>query len=249
MEISRTAPPLPGFTVAAQEWRRVAFVHWRVPAERVAPLLPRGVVPDILDGSTWVGLIAFELGDARVGPITVGARWGSFTEVNVRLYGVDERGRRGVVFRSLEASSLPAVLAARALFSLPYMWARSKHRPRPGGWEYASRRIVPLSAEPGPRFQFGVTVDPTRTVDDEQAQFLTARWGLFQERFGRTQWLPNEHEPWVLHPAEMTFLQDGLMAAAGLPGVVDRPPDSVLFSPGVTSRFGRGEWITPREGR
>lgn len=43
------------------------------------------------------------------------------TEVNVRLYGVDGQGRRGVVFLSLEASSLPAVLAARALFSLPCM--------------------------------------------------------------------------------------------------------------------------------
>jgi uncharacterized protein YqjF (DUF2071 family) len=233
--------------VAAQEWRRLAFVHWRVPVDLVAPLLPRGVVPDVMDGSTWVGLIAFELGAARVGPLAVGARWGSFTEVNVRLYGVDEHGRRGVVFRSLEASSLPAVLAARGLFNLPYMWARSEHRPRPGGWEYASRRIAPLSAQPGPRFQLAVTVDTTRTVNDELSQFLTARWGLFQGRFGRTQWLPNEHEPWVLHPAEMTFLKDELVAAAGLPGIVERPPDSVLFSPGVNARFGRGEWLDLRD--
>ena len=123
------------------------------------------------------------------------------------------------------------------------MWARSDHRPRLGGWEYASRRIAPLSSRPGPRFQLAVEVDTTRTVDDELSGFLTARWGLFQGRLGRTQWLPNEHEPWVLHPAEVTFLRDELMEAAGLPGVVDGPPDSVLFSPGVNSRFGRGEWL------
>ena len=248
VDISPTAPPLRGPIVAAQEWRRLAFVHWRVPADRVAPLLPRGVAPDILDGSAWVGLIAFELGDARVGPLTFGARWGSFTEVNVRLYGVDERGRRGVVFRSLEASSLPAVLGARGLFNLPYMWARSEHRPGPDGWEYTSRRIVSLSSQRGPRFQLGVTVDTARTVNDELSQFLTARWGLFQGRFGRTQWLPNEHEPWVLHPARVTFLRDELVAAAGLPGVVDRPPDSVLFSPGVNARFGRGDWLDTARG-
>ncbi len=221
----------------------MAFVHWRVPAERVAPLLPRGVVPDIEDGSAWVGLIAFELGDARVGPFTLGARWGSFTEVNVRLYGVDEQGRRGVVFRSLEASSLPAVLAARGLFSLPYIWARTAQRPRPGGWEYTSRRVRPAFSKPGPGFRLAVTVDSTRTVDDEVSLFLTARWALFQGRLGRTQWLPNEHEPWVLHPAEMTFLRDDLLAAAGLPGIADGPPDSVLFSPGVNAKFGRGEWL------
>ena len=72
--------------------------------DRLAALVPRGVVPDVMDGSSWVGLIAFRLGDARVGPFPPTPRWGSFTEVNVRLYGVDEQGRRGVVFRSLEDS-------------------------------------------------------------------------------------------------------------------------------------------------
>lgn len=244
MDITETAPPLRGRVVAAQEWRQVAFVHWRVATDRVAALLPRGVVPDVMDGSSWVGLIAFRLGDARVGPLPPTPRWGSFTEVNVRLYGVDERGRRGVVFRSLEASSLPAVIAARALFSLPYVWARTAQRPSPGGWEYASRRIA-VPPRRGPGFRLGVEIDQTRRVHDDLSLFLTARWGLFQGRFGRTQWLPNEHEPWVLHPARVTSLRDGLMAAAGLPGVVDGPPDSVLFSPGVDARFGRGE-LLPR---
>jgi uncharacterized protein YqjF (DUF2071 family) len=85
-----------------------------------------------------------------------------------------------------------------------------------------------------------VSVDETRTVDDDLSLFLTARWGLFQERLGRTLWLPNEHEPWVLHPARVTALYDELCAAAGLPGIVDSPPDSVLFSPGVDARFGLG---------
>lgn len=243
MDISETASPLRGGVVAAQEWRQVAFVHWRVPPDRIAPLLPPGVVPDVWGGSSWVGLIAFRLGDARVGPFPPTSRWGSFTEVNVRLYGVDGQGRRGVVFRSLEASSLPAVVAARALFSLPYNWARTAQRPRSHGWEYASRRIAASPTRRGPGFRLGVTVDRSSTVSDDLSRFLTARWGLFQSRFGRTQWLPNEHEPWLLHPARATSLRDDLVAAAGLPGVVEGPPDSVLFSPGVDARFGRGELL------
>lgn len=246
MHLTRTAPPLHGPTVAAQEWRDVAFLHWRVPAEVVAPLLPRGVAPDVFDGSTWVGLIAFELGDARVGPFPPTPIGGRFTEVNVRLYGVDAQGRRGVVFRSLEASSLPAVLAARALFSLPYMWARSARRPGPHGWEYASRRVSLHPTRRGPAFRLGVSVDSSQTVDDDLSRFLTARWGLFASRFGRTRWLPNEHEPWILHPAHVTTLRDELCAAAGLPGIVDAPPDSVLFSPGVDARFGRGTLLDAR---
>ena len=238
MELTRTAPPLSGGVVAAQEWRQVAFVHWRVAPEVVAPLLPSGVAPDVFDGSTWVGLIAFRLGDARVGPFPPTSRWGSFTEVNVRLYGVDGAGRRGVVFRSLEASSLPAVVAARALFGLPYVWSRTDQRQTSDGWQYASRRRGVLPSSPEPRFRLDVSVDYSRRVDDELSLFLTARWGLFQGRLGHTQWLPNEHETWVLHPARVTTLHDELCAAAGLPGIVDGPPDSVLFSPGVDARFG-----------
>lgn len=244
MEESWAAPALRGPVVASQRWNDVAFVHWRVDPQVVAPLLPRGIVPDVEGGTSWVGLIAFELADARIGPLPAPGRSGSFTEVNVRLYGVDASGRRGVVFRSLEASSLSAVTAARALFSLPYMWALTGQRRREGGWEYASRRVsAPTMRARGARFRLAVDVDRTRTVDTELSRFLTARWGLFGQRFGRTRWLPNTHEPWVLHPARVVSLHDELCAAAGLPGVSNRPPDSVLFSPGVLARFARGGTI------
>jgi uncharacterized protein YqjF (DUF2071 family) len=129
------------------------------------------------------------------------------------------------------------------LFGLPYMWARTAQRATPDGWEYASRRITGSPVHLGPGFGMSIAVDSTRTADDDLSLFLTARWGLFQERLGRTQWLPNEHEPWVLHPARLVSLRDELCAAAGLPGVVQGPPDSVLFSPGVTSKFGPGTWL------
>ena len=44
---------------------------------------------------------------------------GSFLETNVRLYSVDEHGRRGVVFRSLEADRLLPVLTARGRSGCP----------------------------------------------------------------------------------------------------------------------------------
>ena len=44
-----------------QWWLDLAFLHWAVEPRRVAPLLPRGVVPDTLYGTTYVGLIAFRM--------------------------------------------------------------------------------------------------------------------------------------------------------------------------------------------
>ena len=73
---------------------------------------------------------------------------------------------------------------------------------------------------------------------DAAADFLTARWGLFATRFGKTIFLPNHHEPWPLVEAQLESLSDTLLERAGIPTLAGRAPDSVLYSPGVTTRFG-----------
>lgn len=231
--IRRAAPPLVGGPIASQRWSDLTFLHWRVDPGVVAPLLPPGVVPDEYGGATWVGLIPFLLSRATLFGSPPMPYVGRFVEVNVRLYGVDAAGRRGVVFRSLEASRLAAVVVARAVFGLPYFWSRTTMDADGELIRYSSRRL-------GGGPSSTIVSRPGAVVDaDPLADFLTARWGMFTTRGGRTRFLPNEHEPWPVHTAELFGLDDELVAAAGLPGVTDRAPDSVLFSPGVTTRFGR----------
>lgn len=231
--ISRVADPMAGRVMAAQDWRDVSFLHWRVDPDEVRHLLPGGIEPDVFDGSTWVGLIAFRLERARVRGLPPLPYVGTFTEVNVRLLTVDPDGRRAVAFHSLEAARLAAVLAARAMYSLPYRWSRTAQRRLGGVIEYASRRHLGVG-----RLNLRVEPDPANHVDDDLSTFLTARWALVQRRFGRTMRLPNTHEPWRLHPSRLLTLREDLLAGAGLPTLSQRPPDSVLFSPGVSAKFG-----------
>ena len=233
--ITLESPPLPGRTTASQRWSNLAFLHWRVPASTVAPLLPPGIRPDEFDGSSWVGLIPFVLDRATIAGSPPVPYFGEFVEVNVRLYGVDATGRRGVVFVSLEASRLAAVLAARAAFSLPYEWASTRVSHAAGEWHYSARRHLARGIASDIRVTPGST-----PVSSELAAFLTARWGLFTRRGRHTLFLPNEHSTWPLFDARLVSLDDTLLAAAGFPGLVDREPDSVLWSPGVTTRFGTG---------
>jgi uncharacterized protein len=237
--ISVTPPQPIRRAVASQRWEDATFLHWRVPSERIAPLLPAGIRPDEFDGSSWVGLIAFRLAGATVGPSPAIPYFGTFTEVNVRLYGVDADGRRGVVFLSLEAARLAAVIAARAMFSLPYMWSRTGQTATADVHTYWSSRIGASGSS-----SLSALPDRTATADSELDHFLTARWALFERMRGRTMRLPNTHEPWQLHPARLLHLDDTLLGAAGLAGVADAPPDSVLFSPGVTARFGAGDRVS-----
>jgi len=232
--ISTIGPSLGGMTVASQRWTSLTFLHWRVDSAQVAPLVPPGVRPDEHDGSSWVGLIGFHLGKATLAGSPPVPYLGDFPEINVRLYGVDDGGRRGVVFVSLEASRLISVIAARTVFSIPYFWSSTAMEVVGPRVEYSARR----HRGPG-RTAFSATVLGEEVVGHNTADFLTARWGLYTRRLGRTIYLPNTHEPWELQSAALDSIDDTLLEVAGFPGVAERMPDSVLYSAGVTARFGR----------
>jgi uncharacterized protein YqjF (DUF2071 family) len=234
--LSATPPHRIAHPVFSQSWLDLTMLHWAVEPAVVAPLLPAGTVPDLLDGRTYVGLVPFVMAGVRVLG-TPPLPWLSrFAETNVRLYAVDGAGRRGVVFCSLEASRLLPVLVAQAAYALPYRWARMRVRHGVGTVAYASSRRWP-----GPRGARSVVrVRTGEAYDaDELSLFLTARWGLFS-RFhgGRTVWAPVDHEPWPLHRATVLDLDDELVAAAGLPAEGE---PHVLWSPGVHVRIGRPE--------
>lgn len=233
--LSATSPEQVRRPVFRQRWGALTMLHWPVDAAAVAPLLPAGTRPDLHEGRTYVGLIPFVMSEVRVLGLPPLPWLSRFPETNVRLYAVDDAGRRGVVFRSLEASRLLPVLVAQAAYALPYRWARMSVEQRDGTVTYRTSRRWP-----GPRRVGGVVrVRPgPRATDDPLALFLTSRWGLFAPLpAGRTAWAPVEHPPWPLHEAELLELDDDLVLAAGLPRPEGTP--HVLWSPGVDVRFGR----------
>lgn len=244
------APALPGRAVIRQRWSDLTFLHWRVSPELIAPLLPPGTRPDVVDGSSWVGLIAFRLSDSSFFGSPAIPYVGTFPETNVRLYSVDERGRRAVVFCSLDASRLVSVLTARAAFGLPYRWARMsmgrRQEERGDVVAYRSRRHLAdvllgrkrnPDGTPRASTHLVARVLPESVVDDPAATFLTARWAFHESHLGRTRLGSNRHGRWPLQRAELLHLDDSLLAAAGFPGLAATPPDSVLFSSGVETVF------------
>jgi uncharacterized protein YqjF (DUF2071 family) len=241
--ITQQAPPLASRAVLAQSWCDLVFAHWRVPSSIVAPLLPAGIVPDEFDGSSWVGLIPFRMRRTTVAGSPVIPYFGSFVEVNVRLYGVDPGGRRGVVFRSLEANRLASVLVARAALSLPYFWSTASMQTNGRLLTYRSER----HGSGSPRSSIAVETTREAVDGDPLAEFLTARWTLFVSRGGVTRTMHNEHEPWPLFRAELVHLDDDLVSAAGLAGIASRQPDSLLWSPGVRTSFAAPEARSPRQ--
>ncbi len=232
-------PDPPGDTprpFLTQSWLDLAFLHWEADPDEVAAVLPAGTVPDTLKGTTYVGLVAFRM--HRVGWFRLpGIPYlGTFPETNVRLYSVDEHGRRGVVFRSLDASRLIPVAVARTAFRLPYLWSRMSVERDGDTLTYTSTRRWP--GPRGARSRIAIRVGERVAEPSELENFLTARWGMHNAFFQRSVYLPNTHSRWPLWSAELLGCDEDLIRAAGLSAPAG-PPVSVLYSPGVPVRFGR----------
>ncbi len=236
MEPITVDPARPVRALLTMDLLDVAFLHWPAGPHLVASLLPGGTRPDVFGGASYVGLVALRM--SRVGfPGLPGLPYlGTFPQINLRLYTVGRDGRRGVVFRSLDAARLVPVLAGRSVLRLPYHWASLRVHRDGEVMTYQSRRRWP---GPGDAFlRLALRIGEPLAEPSELERFLTARWGLHTAWFGRrASYLPNEHPRWPLHRAELIQLTENLTRRAGLP-VPGTGPVSVLYSPGVRMRTG-----------
>ncbi len=216
-------------------WSTLTFLHWAYPPGTVQRLLPSGLEVERYDGLAWVGLVPFRMTVSWPGVPAL--PWLSvFPETNVRTYARGPGGRTGIWFLSLDASRLPAVLAARGGWGLPYFWARMRVARVGDTVRYASVRRWP-----GPRAQLAAEVrvgDPIPAEDlGALDHFLTARFALWAHHGGRL-WLSRaEHPAWPLRRASVTRLDGTLISASGLP-----PPTSdplVHYADGVPVRVAR----------
>jgi uncharacterized protein len=222
-----------GPVLVRQTWRDLFYVHWPVPPAAVARFFPAGTRPDTLDGQTYVGIVGLTMATTRLPGVP---RLASMYELNVRLYSVDDAGRHGVIFLSMDVSRPDAVLAARLSLRLPYVWSR----------------LLPIRSEAGVVAGFHVRrrVRPrlTTRVEVEIGEpivrpspldvFLTARWGLHTRALRGTTWVPITHPPFPLHQARALHAEQELLTCVGVP-TPDEAPVGVLWSPGLDAQIGR----------
>ena len=196
-------------------WRDLLFLHWQVDAVRLRRLIPRELDLDLFDGKAYVGLIPFWMPNIHVAsPIAVPIAETVF-EVNVRTY-VHRKGREpGVWFFSLDASSLPAVVAARIGYKLPYHWSKMKvDRGERGCVRYCSRRL--LSPAVGCRVEYERGGVPSPAEPGTLAHFLVERYILYAGHRGAIYRANVRHEPYPLQNAKLGSVQENLIAAAGI---------------------------------
>ena len=218
--------------VMVQQWKDLAYIHWRYPIAEIQALLPAGIEVDSFDGSAWVGLIPFSMKNIGVPRLPAVPYFGSFPEVNVRTY-VRRNGVPGVWFFSLDVNRFLPALVARVTYFLPYCWGKASNRRTDTTLETEVRRKWPSRASTSIRIAIGEPIEHP----DDLSVFLSARWGLYSRGVGKgLRYAPVDHERWPLWTAQLVSLSDTLLTAAGLSAPVGDP--HVMFSPGVSVRIG-----------
>jgi uncharacterized protein YqjF (DUF2071 family) len=227
-------PPLAGPVYFDQCWTDLTFVHWPVNPASVAHLYPPGARPDVYaDGLTYVALVPFAMSRTVIGGSVPLPYFGRFLETNIRLYSVDDAGRHGVLFRSLETARLVVVPTIRIGMGIPYTWARMRMTRSGDRITYDSVRRWPRRG-----LRSRLSIDVGAAVEPTPLEvWLTARWGAHTRMAGRTWWVPNTHVGWPLQAAEVVDLSDELLGASGVTAA--GAPLRALYSAGVRTQFGR----------
>jgi uncharacterized protein YqjF (DUF2071 family) len=228
-------------TAGYQRWRKLAFLHWKVPASTLQPLIPNELTIEEFDGSAWLGLVPFSMERIRPWwfPAVPGISW--FLETNIRTYVVDRNGVRGVWFFSLDANKQLAVTVARTFWHLPYRMAQMTMTvgKSPDGLTLLHYRGT-RTEQPPAEYDVSLSVDlqapVTAAAADTLEHFLVERYILFaQKRNGELMSGQVHHAPYLLQPIVSCRVSQSLSSAEGCPSLIT-PPDHAAYSEGVDVR-------------
>ncbi len=247
--------------IGYQTWTDLLFVHWRLPAAAVRPLIPPDLELDTWQGDAWVGLVPFHMSGVRPwwSPAVRGIS--NFHETNVRTYVHCQGKNPGVWFFSLEAANRLAVWIGRRFWNLNYQHATMRIE----GGGNTSRSISPtrkreeiretqtihyhsvrrgpdtpgaicdLTAEIGPPLGSPIATPGEgggHPLADTLEYFLAERYYLYvRTRRGELLRGQVHHMPYPLCNARLIHCRETLLAANRIH--IDQPPCHVLYSPGV----------------
>ena len=228
----REKPKLP--TVMYQRWEELLFLHWPVEPQVVAKVLPPGLGVDTYKGKAWLGVVPFSMRGVRPRFLPAVPGLSSFPELNLRTYVVDELGRPGVWFYSLDTPKHLPNWIARTFFHLNYRFARIQVEDKGGSRSYRSELWMGSDWDVPQEYEWERIGEPFTAEAGSLDFFLAERYRLFAYNEAKAQLLTGQvhHEAYPLQQVNLKRYSKRLFTLNGLPKP-DSLPVSLLASSGV----------------
>jgi uncharacterized protein YqjF (DUF2071 family) len=115
------------------DWQNLINLTYRVPADKLEPILPKGLELDLFEGHAHLSLVAFDFVNTRVKGVKIPFHI-DFPEINLRYY-VRAGHHRGVVFIKELVPKHCIAFVAKRFYNEPYAShpMESRHETLPGG--------------------------------------------------------------------------------------------------------------------
>jgi uncharacterized protein len=217
-------------------WNNLLFLHWEVPVSALQRLVPYELTVDTFEGRAYIGLVPFWISKIRHPRLAPVPGFSEFLEINVRTYVTLNDKDPGVWFFSLDAANPFACFGARVGYKLPYFYAKMSQLTRADQDEqnmthYESRRIYPGPNPATAHIDYAPYGTLAPTVPGTLDHFLIERYLLYSQKNSKLFVGQVHHTPYLVQPAKVNRLEEGLIKAAG----IDRPQTEpiVHYSPGV----------------
>ncbi len=173
-----------------QEWNNLVFIHGRVNAEWLRPLVPANLELDLFQGDAWVSVVPFQMQKIRPRYLPHFNPISDFNEINIRTY-VKVGGKPGVYFLSIEGGKQLSCAIAKGISGLPYHYEKIN---RAGG-TFKTRYL---------QFNFEVKEQIEQKTDLEL--WLSERYCLYNYSGSKLSRYEIQHIAWLLQRATVTDL-------------------------------------------
>jgi uncharacterized protein YqjF (DUF2071 family) len=208
--------------IARQTWGKLLFMHWKIDAQLLRPLVPAQLSIDTYEGDAWIAVVPFTIWGMRASFLPPIPGFTEMHELNVRTY-VHYKGTPGVYFFSLDAASALAVLGARTFFLVPYFTAEMSLKQSGRKIVYHSRR----TQRDAPAAKFDATWEFGDALTESQPGslefFLTERGCFYTVSNTSVYRCRVYHAPWKLRAAEVSSYKSSMIESHRLPTPVGEP--------------------------
>lgn len=203
-----------------QEWNNALFLHWKADINELKGFVPDDLEIDLLDGSSWVSLVAFTMQNIRPRYLPAFPPISDFDEINIRTY-VKFGGKSGVYFLSIEGGNRLSCRVAKGLSDLPYRFSTIKRTP---GIYSSVNKIF------GDNLHLQYRQGKAIPLKDRLDQWLTERYALFQDTEKDINQYEIHHLEWPVRELE---LEQCALHYPRFSGLLKGTPDKTHYSPGV----------------
>jgi uncharacterized protein YqjF (DUF2071 family) len=226
------------------QWRALAMLSWKVPAEVLEPYVPRGTELDFYLGETYASIVGFMFLDTRLLGVPIPFHR-NFEEVNLRFYlrrEVAGEVYRGVAFIREVVPRWAVSTVARLAYNEQYVCLPMKSKRE----RYAMERVQSIEAAPKVEYAWhhrgawcGIQMEcegeRQSLIPGSEEEFIAEHyWGYSRQRDGSTKEFRVEHPPWEYWPAASADISGPIpqFYASEFREILARPPDSAFLADG-----------------